>query len=368
MWQIKHCWTILMCLLITGAVKAQVSFAFVPEIQGRTLDGLFMARTVALDGQSRVVKLSITVTEQKAGKIVEIQTPAFHLFPGSNAIPPQLARSSAILFENSKAAAVTRQSGSFIEGDYEYCYRLLDGTKTVGAEVIAEQCFQYYLQPFSPLMLLDPADESRNCNTRPTFFWQPVLPAVPNMQYRLLMVEIKEGQHKVEAINTNLPLINQLNINTPMLFYPAVNRPLEEGKRYAWQVTAYRGTTLLAESEIWEFTNSCVDKPVDTVKEAFRDIEDLAHGNFYVANGAILFALHNAYNPMPLIYSISGITEPTLKTGKPEKIRLDRGMNYITLDLQDKRAFKDGNYYQLSVKLPNGEWRKLRFLYKNPNK
>lgn len=356
-------WLLIGVLFITTALKAQVSFSFVPELQGRTVDGLFMVRTINAGGR-KTVTMQITVTERTTGRIVTVQTKPFDLLPGNNQLPPAVARQAAIVFGNQKAAAVTRQSGYLLEGDYDYCFELVEG-KTNGP-VLAEQCFQYLLQPFSPLMLIKPADGEVLCDKRPAFFWQPLLPAVPGVLYRLALVELKRNQYKTEGINMNLPLINQRNIGSPMLFFPALNKDLEEGKRYAWQVTAYKGATMLSQSEIWEFTCSCANNEKDSLPEGFRDIEDLAKGNFYLAEGRIMFSVRNPYGDMELHYNILCITNPKEKVKKLKKVKLARGQNNIVIDLRDNTSMTDGYYYQLQVKLPNGERRTLRFLYKDP--
>ncbi|MCK7556257.1 hypothetical protein MKQ70_15025 [Chitinophaga sedimenti] len=280
---------LLVCIAAGFKSQAQVSFSFVPELQGRTVDGLFQVRTMNA-GARKTVNLQMTVTEKSAGLIVRIQTSAFDLMPGNNPLPASVARQAGLTFSNDKAAAVTRQSGYFLEGDYDFCFELVEGK--AGGSVLAEQCFSYMLQPFSPLLLVKPADGEQTCDKRPAFFWQPLLPAVPGVQYRLALVELKPRQAKTEAMNINIPLINQRNINTPMLFFPAVNKDLEEEKVYAWQVTAYKGATMLAQSEIWEFKCQCSPEEKDSQPEAFRDIEDLARGNFYLAEGRIF--LHYA--------------------------------------------------------------------------
>ncbi len=351
-------------LLTSGALKAQVSFSFIPEVQGRTVDGLFLVRIIQAETQRRTVRMVITVTERTAGRVATVQTQSFDLLPGGNPLPGGVARQASIQFSDNRTGAVTRQSGYFLEGDYDYCFQLFEGK--AGGVLLAEQCFQYFLQPFSPLMLIKPADGDVLCDKRPAFFWQPLLPNIPGVQYRLAMVALKAGQHKVEGMNVNLPLINQRNINTPMLFYPAGNRELEEGKKYAWQVTAYKGTTMLAQSEIWEFSCNCSNQEKDSIPEAFRDIEDLAKGNFYVAEGKIMFAMRNPYSEMNLSYTILPVTDPAEKIRKLKKIRLQRGMNHIVIDLRDNHTMKDGHYYQLQVKLPGGDSRILRFLYKQP--
>ncbi|MCK7556256.1 hypothetical protein MKQ70_15020 [Chitinophaga sedimenti] len=54
------------------------------------------------------------------------------------------------------------------------------------------------------------------------------------------------------------------------------------------------------------------------------------------------------------------------KIKKLRKVKLERGQNNIVIDLRDNASIVDGHYYQLQVKLPNGDMRVLRFLYKMP--
>ncbi|QJB35660.1 DUF928 domain-containing protein [Chitinophaga oryzae] len=355
---------LLMILLGQIQAKAQVSFAFMPEVQGRTLDGLLQVRVGGQAAGGQDVVLTITVTAKPVGTVVSIKTPAFRLMPGLNALPPGLLSGADIRFGNNRIADMCRQSGYFTEAEYEYCFEIADAGKGNSAPVLGEQCFDYMLQPFSPLILAAPADEDVICDKRPTFFWQPLLPAVPGMQYRLILSEVKPGQAKAEALRYNMPLINQQFINMPMLFFPPAARELNEGKEYIWQVTAYRGDMLLATSEMWTFRVNCTDSSESRSAGSYRDIEDLALGNFYLAKGTLRFAVRNTYGPANLSYTISGITDPSARIRKLPAIRLKHGSNHILIDLSDNRGFKDGHYYQLELKLPDGGERKLRFIYK----
>lgn len=355
---------LVVCFLLTGAgnVRAQVAFSFVPQVHGRTLDGLLMVRIANPAAQKAIVTLTVMVTEQRGGRVVAIQTPPFELLPGSNVLPAGLVARSSIHFAANKLGDVTRQSGYFTEGDYEYCFELADINKQ--KEIIGQQCFDYFLEPFSPLLLMTPGEQDVICDKKPSFFWQPLLPAIPGMQYRLVLVELKSGQAKVEALYYNTPIINQLNIAMPMLFYPSIARQLEEGKQYVWQVTAYKNDMKLADSEVWNFTVSCTDSSKKALPESFRNIEDLAQGNFYLAKNELLFAVKNVYDKNTLSYQIKCITQPDQKIKKLPQIKLERGINHVTIDLSENRSFIDGYYYILTVKLPSGEEKQLRFLYK----
>lgn len=354
-------------LLLPFFSMAQLAVTFMPETQGRTLEGLMMARIMNGETQRRSVFMVIRVTEAGAGKIAETHTAAFDVNPGMNSIPASAAYNAAWSFGQHASATVVRQSHYFPEGEYEYCYELYENEKNKPGALIAEQCFDYFLEPFSPLMLTEPYDGDQICEKRPTFFWQPMLPAIPGMMYRLSLVEVKTGQAKAEALHYNMPVVQQINIPTPMLFYPPLSRELTEGKRYAWQVLATRNEMILARSEIWDFEVKCLDSVKKKPVESFRNIEDLARGNFYVAEGGLYFAVDNMHAPSDLVYTIQGISNPSEKIGKLPARKLVTGRNQVEIILDGVKGMREGNYYLLTVKLPNGETKHLRFMYKEEN-
>lgn len=355
----------LFLLLSARTSFAQVSFVFIPEMQGRTLDGLMQVKVANPAGQSQMVTLTVRVSAANAGEVVAIKSAAFQLMPGTNTLPAGLFSRAAIRFGNNKIATVCRQSGYFTEGDYEYCFELNPADASHQGETIGEQCFDYYLQPFTPLILINPAEEDKICNKRPPFFWQPLLPSIPGVQYRMILTEVKQGQAKVEALNYNLPVINQFNIAMPMLYYPPLAKDLVEGKTYAWQVTAYKNDMMLVNSEVWEFTVECEDNNVKIVPESYRDIDDLTKGNFYLAKGSIRFAVQNTYADAKLDYSIRCISNLEQQVKKLPTVKLKWGSNNILIPLNDNKSFVDGYYYLLEIKLPNGVEKRLRFLFKS---
>jgi hypothetical protein len=351
---------LLLCLILP--LKAQFTFSFMPEIQGRTIDNLYQVR-IGNTGARQRVSLSITVTAVNAGTVAVIRTAAFELMTGVTSVPPAAAYNAAVSFGNSKLATVVKQSGFFPEGDYEYCFRLTEGTSHNGT-ILEEQCFSYNLMPFSAMQLIQPYEGDKLCDTRPSFSWQPLMPAVNGVQYRMMLVEVKEGQQRAEAIRVNLALINQRQIPMPVLMFPSIANPLVEGKEYAWQVGAYKDGLLLAESEIWDFKVECEKEENPLPAEAFRNLEDLAKGNFYIARGQLMFAFNNAYGETTLNYSIRCLTKPDLQVKKLPKMKVGKGLNQVLIDLTENSSFIDGYYYIMDVKLPDGQEKQLRFIYK----
>jgi len=345
------------------AVSAQVSIQFIPEVYGRNLSGLLNAGILNTGGKMNV-RLSITVTEEKAGKVVSVLTQPFVIVPGSNMIPASAARSASVQLANNKVARFIQQNSAFPQGNYEYSYKVISAISV--EEIIVDQTFEQEVLPPAPLDLIEPYNEDKICNKQPLLTWQPSIPTIPGTQYELLMVEMKDRQSAVEALNYNLPIVKQKGIVNTMLLYPPASKALTEGKKYAWQVTAYKDQTVINRSEVWEFTLDCKEeKEVVEDDNGYRDIEDLVKGNYYVARGSVKFSLVNSYNEQPLKYSIQCVTDPNQKMRSLPKVKLKRGRNKIHLDFSRNYSFKDEYSYILKVYLPDGMSKSLRFVFRD---
>ncbi len=356
---------IFICTCLFVAANAQIMVQFVPELQGRTTDGLMMAKFTNTFPETKTVVVDITVTERKSGKVVMISTAPFSLLPGVNGIDRNAVSGSSIRFAENNIARLLRQSGVFPEGEYEYCFQIFRNDKNGRGEFLGEYCFDYLVEPLTPLFLIEPYHKEKTCDKRPTFTWQPSLPAIPGSQYRLTLAEMKQNQVASEALVYNLPLINQSNILSPMLILPPSAKELEEGKTYAWQVTVYKENMIINRSEIWEFTIKCNDTPKVEPEDGYRNIEDLAKGNYYIANGKVKFAVYNAYGETNLKYSMLCLNKPGQTFKHLPKVKLKKGNNNIVIDLSDNDAFIDGYHYILTVRLPNNLEKQLRFTYKS---
>jgi len=354
---------LLVCICVSLCGYGQVSVQFFPEIHGRTVDGLFNARIISNSDQARV-RLTITIEEEKAGKILTLQTEPFTLSRGVNSIPASAVRSARIQTGQGTVARLVQQNGFLPQGNYEYSFTITDQIAVSTGEY--EQTYQYELTPSAPLNLIEPYNEDKICEKKPILSWQPYIPHINGVQYQLQMAEIKNQQNAVEALNYNLPVINQKGIINSMMPYPSNSKDLQQGKKYAWQVTAYKDQTVLNRSEVWEFTYDCKDSVVTVVPEdnGYRDIEDLAKGNYYVAKGFLRFAVVNSYEEQVLKYEIISLSNPHKKIKKLPKVTIQRGNNSITIDLTNSPSFKNDQSYIINIKLPNGSTKSLRFIFK----
>lgn len=343
-----------------NAVADVINVQFVPEIYGRNVSGLLRCQ-ISNGGAPRPVSVSIVVKERVAGVVCVIKTPVFTLGSGSQPIPLRVAGSTAVQFSDGRSGRLLRQTNAFPSGDYEYCYTI---NLINSDQPPVEQCFDYTLAPFADLSLLDPFDGDSTCNRRPVLTWQPLLPAIPGAAYQLVLTKVKNGQSPTEAMNYNLPFINQRAIMTPILVYPPVQRELSNGK-YAWQVSAYKDQVILNRSEIWTFTVGCPDEPDPVVKQvdhSYRDIVDLSKGNDYLVTDSIRFSIVNSNAEERLRYTLVTLPERGRPVRGLPKIKLSRGLNLITIGIPKSRR-NAGKDFLLRVWLPNGTLQQLRIRY-----
>jgi hypothetical protein len=354
----------LLSLFCISKAFAQVNIDFIPAISGATIDGLINVRITNL-GPRKIIRLDITVSQQyeeSTVQVVHILTQPFDVNTGTNMVPPSAVRSAKVEVGNNPTARFLQQNGYFPSGQYSYDFKIL---LVATQEVLIEQTFIHDLEPAAPLNLIEPYDRDSICETKPLLSWQPHIPMVAGTQYQVVLAEIGDKQNGTEALQYNLPIVNQRSVPANMLMFPATARGLLSGKRYAWQVTAYKDGIVLNRSEVWEFVVKCQDTMAVAAPElSYRTIEDLAKGNFYMAQGRLSFVLVNSYAEQPLQYGITCLTNPKIRVARLPEKKLLRGRNKIDIDLANNKAFKQDYSYMLTVVMPNGQLKNLRFIYK----
>lgn len=353
-------------LLIAGflwfcavSVYGQVNVEFNPDLNGKSIDGLFNVRIIN-SGPVSAARLYVMIRENNQ-QVVHIKTPVFNLGNGMNILPPSVVKGSIIQFGNTNSGQFISHNNFFPYGTFEYCYTI------ESAEFGSwEECMHYEVMPTAPMMLTAPYDGDHLCETRPVFMWQPSIPILPGTAYQLVLTAVKEGQNIAEALNYNLPLVNQDRLTNPVLPLPSIVPQLEKGQKYAWQVTAYKGRTILNRSEIWTFTVGCEEEEEedDVNLMSYRVIEDLKEGNFEIIKRELKFSFNNLYAERELIYQITPLYDTNRKVGKLPSVILKKGLNFINIDLSDK-ALKEGKDYLLTLDLGNGIIKKMRFQYEN---
>lgn len=346
-------------------VQAQISVSFNPAVYGQSIEGLAFAQINNSLSSNLKISVSVEIRGSNRSEVARVKTGAFNIKPGINIIDRVAFSGGQFRFSSNYLGTIARESGRFPEGEYEYCFGIeVIETKEATLPPFFEQCFNYQLQPLTPLLLISPVEGDEVCNKRPNFIWQPPVPLSVTARFRLLLTELKERQDPAEAIAYNTPLINQSNIYINNLNYPVYLPELKEGAHYAWQVTVYTDKTILKKSEIWTFKVKCKEKSEPVVPGSYRELKESDDGNFYLTDRFLRFSFINPYAAGDLNYSIECISDDKLKIKNLPKLKMTPGLNKYDLDLSENSSVKSNKEYQLSLSLPTNRVLKLRFIYK----
>jgi hypothetical protein len=352
------------CLVLCFGAKSQVSVNFNASLYGRSLDGLSFAQIINASAQPVSAKIKVTIREMTAGTVATVQIPYFLLRTGINNINSQSFTKSNFVFGHNTAGMQLSQTGKLGEGEYEFCFEVTVGDpKTQAVIDVSDFCFQTLISPLTPLLLIDPAEGDKFCNTRPNFTWQPPMPLQQGAQFRIIVCEKNEKQTDVEAITYNLPIININGLYTNTLFYPPKTPDLKKDHKYVWQVTAYQGKTILTKSEIWQFEIKCEEEKKEPGTDSYRELKEVEDGNYYVANKILRISFNNPYNPGVLNYSITAMSDANKKIRKLPELKLSAGLNKYAIDLSENSSFKKDQEYMITVRLENNRILNLRFIY-----
>lgn len=153
------------------------------------------------------------------------------------------------------AAGFNRLMDAFIPvGSYRVCYTAYTVQKEVEVP-LAETCINLEVQPLSPPQLTLPADAASLQNPYPQFSWLPPAPLTlfTDLNYELLVTEVRDDQTPGAAIQENMPIYNARRLNTVVSNYPASWKSLDTGKLYAWRIIARNGESFAAQSDVWTF-------------------------------------------------------------------------------------------------------------------
>lgn len=341
--------------------KAQLNFQFLPEVYGRTVDGLGSFQVQNLQAERLTGKVSISVRENRTGSLVVIITsPLVQFNPGISVFPKSTFKASAFTFSSNPYGAIASQTRNIPPGEYTFCFHYTPLDKAIYDEY--ENCFEAEIQPLVPLTLLNPAHLDTICQKRPVLSWQPPMPFGPGMRFRLLLTE-KKGGAGVEDLLINRPLLLLDNISSSSINYPSANPELKEGKTYYWQVLAQEKGIIISKSEIWEFTVQCNEPVKPAPNDSYRELKLLVNGNYYITNRFLKFSFRNDYGMQKLRYSILDLEKDGEAIKYVPEIKIQTGFNKIDIDLGEI-GLKPGGQYVLKVFPFNEPPVEVRFIYK----
>ncbi|WP_440135332.1 hypothetical protein, partial [Chitinophaga sancti] len=133
----------------------------------------------------------------------------------------QVADVSPIDYEYLSHTSDRNVNGLLMAGTYTACYSvfLLSGD---ASSLIAEDCLPFAVEPVSPPLLNNPADQSVVEGNLPQFTWIPPAPVTifSDLNYDFTIVEVRKGQSAAEAMQVNIPVYRTGHLKDQFLNYP----------------------------------------------------------------------------------------------------------------------------------------------------
>ncbi|MBS3914713.1 MAG: hypothetical protein KG003_09445 [Bacteroidetes bacterium] len=211
-------------------------------------------------GKGVNVYLNAEITQGGKG-IVSLKSSNTLINSGVQSFTSVSLNTSQLIYKSQAIADIENLTGTFPAGNYQVCYTIhcvtadCDG---LGADAIyneTSQCFEFIIEPPTPLLLASPEDKVELEWPRPTFNWIPPMPlsSVNGFNYLYTLTEKQEGQTCNDAIIRNRPLYKQRGVEIPMLPFPPEMNDLDTGKIYCWKVEGLVDQIPVAQSEVWEF-------------------------------------------------------------------------------------------------------------------
>ncbi len=160
-------------------------------------------KTYSRDGDPKVKRFNLS-----AGQTLVI--------PGTEAV-----NFKAVTY-NKSIEDIILSTNSLPEGNYLLCVRIID---TLGNDIGngGEKCELISIYLPEPPNLISPANASNLMSNLPQFIWTPVIGQDPTVQvqYRIKIAKILQGQTPKTAIETNIPILDKFVNTTSYQYLPS---------------------------------------------------------------------------------------------------------------------------------------------------
>jgi hypothetical protein len=307
-------------IFLYSSVTAQVQIQQVPSgsLQLSVLDAASINIIVAQPSVNTSISLVAEVFDQNR-KLAQIAISNLHLQSGINVVNAAFVSDKNIIYYDENIRLHQSIYGCLPPGQYRFCVEIKCASPACHDVLIDKQyksCNTFNSQLKQPVLLTSPADKDIISETQPTLTWVPVLPGLNSfISYSAKLVEIKNGQEPSAAILINAPVLLFDNIQSNVLPFPSTVKPLEEGKKYAWVITAYtEASKLYGISETWVFSvkNEKKEAPAGVT---IKLLPELSAGYVEIADKTFSIEFEERY--------VSGKMKCAIYNAKGEKIDFD---------------------------------------------
>ena len=240
--------SLLFTLMLPGQVQV---FLHQPPPGQLNIADLWKFEVVNNSEVSRYVKFHATVSSENEGLVFEGTSAAYELssmFSGLVSFPELEPFDMAYVDEGIKGILI--QTGTVPSGVYIICIEVFDLESSLS---LFRDCIEQEVIQASPPVLIYPVDGSAMEEELPVFSWMEPVPPIQGVTYKIRINEVVAGQSPEQALISNPPYFEYTGIDAPIFEYPLSARPMEQGKTYAWRVSAMIAGRPLVESEYATF-------------------------------------------------------------------------------------------------------------------
>jgi len=292
------------------------------------------------------------------------------LMPGNNTIEKEAVSGAIWTFSDNAMRELFMDYGKLPQGTYEYCVSVIpqQTNPEVGNTDITTECSYKTINDLFLINLIDPENNAKIYEHYPMLSWVVNYPFASQLQYRLRVVPVYEGQRNENAITRNNPVFEDKNVFGTSLVYPVTAKPLELFQPYAWTVDAYYKGLLLGGAEVWRFT-IIEDSLLKIIPKetSFIDIRrEKGYSQLY------------AVGELKLKYVLDELKADTVqmqmlnKAGQPVKMKksnwaLEYGDNRSVLNFTDDYSLRHMQDYKLLFTNMAGTQYEISFKYINPD-
>lgn len=239
--------------IVSGAFSqiVQLQLFRPPAYQLKEAD-LWRLQITNLSDHPITIYLEGTADEVRDGRIAHARSAVFTLPPGTRMLTANDISPIKLLESHPRYRSIFERTGRAPAGEYTICVIAYDAQTR---QELGRDCYTHLVQPLSPPVLIEPSDGDTLRDRNVVFSWTPPYPLSPgqSVRYTLRIVEILGRQSPYDAMLRNSAFFEQSDISSPFFQYPTAARTFQEGKKYAWKVTAYLDREQIGESEVWSF-------------------------------------------------------------------------------------------------------------------
>jgi hypothetical protein len=358
--------TLLILLVAVSSLHGQARFNVVPLIEGTfSIDRIFQFSLVNLNPSKNTEGyVRIKIQELGGQPLAEYTSVVFKLSPIEPVFGANIDWLKAVDYGSAKNGNQLKDFGTLGFGRYSVCYTFI--SSTVKSDVF---CTEVNAKPQMPPQLLSPLHTSVINFTNPLLTWLPPTPDLSlNYQYAVKLVELRDNQTCIQALQQNTPIVMERNYEGTNLQVTGANGlALEVGQTYCWQVGAYYKNNLVANTEMWQFKVDNTQTAVAVIadEQPFYFVKENLDSDNLRIKKALKIAFDNHFNAEVLKYAIYCEDNREKITLDQPTITLKSGINQIVLDCKTMKNLKPNLSYVIEIYDENGTKYYCRFTYDN---